>query len=79
MMPNIFIITRDTPKIKPPIYFYGNYNRYKKHNNLAGRSLNFFIKKNTRIDIYQRFMNVYVNQTVHMNTVKQCVIRFSSG
>jgi len=22
-----------TPKVMPPIYFHGNYNRYKEHNN----------------------------------------------
>ena len=24
---------RAAPKVKPPIYFHGNYNRYKEHNN----------------------------------------------
>ena len=25
--------TRAAPKVMPPIYFNGNYNRYKEHNN----------------------------------------------
>ena len=25
--------TRAAPKVMPPIYFHGNYNRYKEHNN----------------------------------------------
>jgi len=29
----IIIITRAAPKLMPPIYFHGNYNRYKEHNN----------------------------------------------
>ena len=27
------ICTRAAPKVMPPIYFHGNYNRYKEHNN----------------------------------------------
>ena len=25
--------TRAAPKVMPPIYFHGNHNRYKEHNN----------------------------------------------
>ena len=25
--------TMAAPKVMPPIYFHGNYNRYKEHNN----------------------------------------------
>ena len=28
----IWQITRVAPKVMPPIYFHGNYNRYKEHN-----------------------------------------------
>jgi hypothetical protein len=27
------LYTRAAPKVMPPIYFHGNYNRYKEHNN----------------------------------------------
>ena len=27
------VYTRAAPKVMPPIYFHGNYNRYKEHNN----------------------------------------------
>ena len=30
---NIYIYTRVVPKLMPPIYFHGNYTRYKEHNN----------------------------------------------
>ena len=27
------VCTRAAPKVMPPVYFHGNYNRYKAHNN----------------------------------------------
>ena len=29
----IYVYKRPAPKVMPPIYFHGNYNRYKEHNN----------------------------------------------
>ena len=29
----LYYFTRAAPKVMPPIYFHGNYNRYKEYNN----------------------------------------------
>ena len=32
-MLGVNLFTRAAPKVMPPIYFHGNYNGYKEHNN----------------------------------------------
>ena len=50
-------VTRVAPKVMPLIYFHGNYNRYKEHNNTVGTDAykmyrNLELKKHVVVSVH---------------------------
>ena len=54
-------ISRDAPKIKPPIYFHRSYNIYRKHNNSIGWSKFSATKQDFFFLIHHHWQRVFTS------------------